>query len=83
MPSRWRTIASRYRPGNAGGTGGSGACIITYIVGGGGHKFDPRRPISPLGKRLLASSNALYDRVDYGSGGTFAEPGTTRHAVKP
>ena len=44
--------------------------------------FIPRRITNPLALRLLSASNALYDRVDYSCGGSFAEPGTTRHAVK-
>lgn len=44
--------------------------------------FTPHR-LYGLAARLLARSNAVYDKVDYRDGGSFAEPGTTKHAVKP
>lgn len=44
--------------------------------------FIPRR-VDGLAARLLAASNALYNRIDYRDGGSFAEPGTTRHAGWP
>ncbi len=35
--------------------------------------------LSGLSLRLMKASNALYNRIDYRDGGTFAEPFTTRH----
>lgn len=45
----------------------------------------PQRSLIPhrlygLPARLLARSNAVYDKVDYRDGGSFAEPHTSRHA---
>ena len=45
-------------------------------------KFRPYR-LTGLAARCLASSNAITDKVDWCGGGSFAEVGTTRHAVKP
>lgn len=42
-------------------------------------KFHPH-PMHGLKARLLAVSNALYNRIDYRDGGSFAEPHTSRHA---
>jgi len=53
------------------------------------HGFDPRTPLTPRQVRMFKASNALWR---HGAalfhfwqiaGGSFAEPGTTRHAVKP
>lgn len=41
--------------------------------------FHPYR-LHGLAARLLRSSNALYNKIDYRDGGSFAEPGTTHHA---
>ena len=41
--------------------------------------FVPHR-VTGLSARLMAASNALYNRIDYRDGGTFAEVGQTRHA---
>lgn len=45
----------------------------------------PQRNIVPhrlygLAARLLARSNAVYDKVDYRDSGSFSEVGATRHA---
>ena len=71
--------------GGMGGGGPGNAQPISYPYTGPsmGGSFDPRRRLTGLAARLLSASNALYDRVDYSSGGSFAEVGTTRHWGKP
>lgn len=45
------------------------------------HKFDPARPVSALGARLLAASNGLHNHPT--DGWPVSEPFTTRHGIKP
>lgn len=46
------------------------------------HNLVPHR-VTGLAARLLARSNCIEDRPSHFRDGAFAEPGTTRWAVKP
>lgn len=45
-------------------------------------QFAPHR-LRGLAARCLASSNAVYDKIDYCDGGSFAEVGASRHWSNP
>lgn len=42
--------------------------------------FVPHR-VTGLAARLMAASNAMYDRIDYRDSGSFSEVGATRHYI--
>lgn len=60
--------------------GADNCAVLIHRTLGLKSKFVPHR-LRGLAARCLASSNAVYDKIDYCDGGSFAEVGASRHAI--